>query len=48
MEFDYVTLQCPLGYVFENSTNTTHYAICYNWEYTYPFDLFTLCERKSS
>ena len=47
LEFDYVTYQCPEGYAFEDSTNVTNYAICYNWEYVYPFDLTKPCVRTS-
>ena len=46
LEFDYVTYKCPEGYAFEDSTNATNYAICYDWEYVYPFDLTKPCVRK--
>lgn len=41
-----VAFNCPEGYVFEDSTNITHYAICHNWEYVYNFDLEAKCVRK--
>ena len=46
LEFDVVTYNCPEGHVFEGSTNVTNYAICYNWEYIYPFDNDKPCVRK--
>ena len=48
MQFDYVAFSCPEGYVFEGTKNTTHYALCYNWNYIYLFDLEVLCVRKCS
>ena len=42
-ELDYVAFHCPEGYVFEGTKNTTHYALCYNWNYIYLFDLDALC-----
>ena len=47
LEFDFITYNCPEGYAFEDSKNATNYAICYNWEYVYPFDLTKPCVRKS-
>ena len=44
-DMDFVTFECPLGYVFEGSTNTTHFAFCHNWEYAYAFDLQQSCVR---
>ena len=42
-EFDYIAFECPEGYVFEGTKNNTHYAMCYNWNYIYLFDLDLLC-----
>ncbi|TRY78180.1 hypothetical protein TCAL_06223 [Tigriopus californicus] len=44
-ELDFVSFQCPEGYVFEGSNNITHYAMCHNWEYLYLFDRTARCER---
>ena len=46
LEYDFVTHNCPEGYVFEDSTNITNYAICYNWEYLYQFDMDKACVRE--
>jgi hypothetical protein len=45
LDMDYVVFECPPGYVFEGSTNITHYAFCHNWNYSYPFDLQQSCIR---
>ena len=46
LELDYVTFECPKGYVFEGSTIVKHYAICYNWSYIYTFNESAICARK--
>ena len=45
-EFDYVTFECPEGYIFEGSNNRTHIAVCVNWEFIYLYDSEVLCVRK--
>ena len=45
-EFDYVTFTCPEGYVFKESNNKTHYALCINWEFIYLFDIEANCVCK--
>jgi hypothetical protein len=30
-DLDYVAFECPLGYVFTNTTESSVYAICHNW-----------------
>ena len=45
-QFDYIAFTCPLGYVFENSNNITHYVFCHDWMFMYQFDMETLCVRK--
>ncbi|TRY78181.1 hypothetical protein TCAL_06224, partial [Tigriopus californicus] len=44
-ELDFVSFNCPQGYVFEGSNNVTHYALCHNWEYHYLFDRNARCQR---
>lgn len=47
LEMDYVSFECPTGFVFEGSTVVKHYAICYNWSYVYTFNHSSaLCARK--
>ena len=46
LELDYVTFECPLGYVVEGSSNVTNYAFCHNWIYAYKFDMTKSCVRK--
>ena len=46
MEYGHVSFSCDEGFVFEGSTNITHYAICHNWEFVYNFDLNAKCERE--
>jgi len=45
-QLDYVYFQCPEGYVFEGSHNTTHYAFCINWNFVYLFDLTKTCTSE--
>lgn len=42
----YVAFSCPLGFVFEDSTNVTHYAFCYNTTFDHQYDPSKACVRK--
>ncbi len=46
LQLDYVYFTCPEGYVFEGSSNTTHYAVCRNWNFVYLFDITKGCVGK--
>ena len=43
----YIAFSCPIGYVFEDSTNNTHYAFCYNTTFDLQYDPSKKCVRKS-
>ena len=43
---DFVTFSCPLGYAFEDSTNITHYAFCFNTTWVHAYDEEKRCLRK--
>ena len=45
-EFDYVAFTCPEGYIFKESNNKTHYALCMNWEFIYLYNKDATCVRK--
>ena len=47
-EFDYVSFECPEGYVFKSNveqTNVVH-AFCHNQEWILTYDPETYCARK--
>ena len=37
---------CPLGWVFQDSHNTTHRALCSDWNWTADFNISKPCVRK--
>ena len=43
---DYVAFSCPLGYVFKDTNNITHYAVCHDWQFIYLYDPEVKCVRK--
>jgi len=46
-ELDYVSFECPVGYVFTDTLNVTVYALCHNWEWMYEnYDEDSQCVRK--
>ena len=47
-EFEYVSFECPEGYIFEDSFNTTHYALCHNWEFQQQYQTNSTCTRTFS
>ena len=43
---DFVAFSCPLGYAFEDSTNITHYAFCFNTTWVHAYDEEKRCLRN--
>ena len=41
-----VKYECPLGWVFQDSNNISHYAYCRNWTWVIDFDTSKPCIRK--
>ena len=43
-----VEYKCPLGWVFQDSNNISHFAYCRNWTWIIDFDTTKPCIRKST
>ena len=41
-----VEYKCPLGWVFQDSNNISHYAYCQNWTWIVDFQVEKPCVRK--
>ena len=41
-----VEYECPLGWVFQDSNNISHFAYCTNWTWIVDFDTTKPCVRK--
>ncbi len=36
-EWDFVSFQCPEGYLFDQANESTAYAVCHNWRWLYSY-----------
>ena len=47
-ELDYVSVECPEGFVFKSSVERTNvvYAFCHNWEWILTYHPDTYCARE--